>query len=103
MPRQKASQIYEVQSGVRIGVIGLSTIATPETTNGFSGKLFPLYKFLGYKDIVIEESSKLRAQGADAVIVVGHLGNACGKTGNAYGKWTADTKQEDCNNGGEST
>ena len=84
-------------------MIGLSTIATPETTNGFSGKLFPPYKFLDYKDIVIEESRRLREEGANAVVVVGHLGNACGKTGNAYGKWTVNSKQEDCNNGGEST
>ena len=45
--------MYQFKSGIRIGVIGLSTIETPTTTNAFKNKLFPEYKFLDYKDIVI--------------------------------------------------
>ncbi len=41
LPRQKLSQMYEFKSGIRIGVIGLSTIFTPDTTNAFKDKKFP--------------------------------------------------------------
>lgn len=73
----------------------MSTIYTPITTNAFKNHLFPDYKFLDYKDIVVNESKKLRKAGANAVLVVGHLGNDC-NISNAYGKWTKDTKQPDC-------
>jgi hypothetical protein len=46
--------MYEFKSGIRIGVIGLSTIFTPDTTNAFKDKKFPEYKFLNYTAIVIE-------------------------------------------------
>lgn len=46
LPKQKLSQLYEFKSGLRVGVIGLSTIFTPNTTNAFKEKKFPEYKFL---------------------------------------------------------
>lgn len=95
LPKQKLSQMYELKSGIKIGVIGLITIFTPITTSAFKNHLFPDYKFLDYKDIVINESKKLRKAGANAVLVVGHLGNDC-NISNAYGKWTKDSKQPDC-------
>ena len=87
--------MFSFKNGVRIGVIGLSTIFTPITTNAFKNKLFPEYKFLQYKDIVINQSKKLKKEGADVVLVVGHLGNDCNVT-NKYGKWTEATHQPDC-------
>ena len=87
--------MFSFKNGVKIGVIGLSTIFTPITTNAFKNKLFPEYKFLEYKDIVINESKKLKKAGADVVLVVGHLGNDCNTT-NKYGKWTEATHQPDC-------
>ena len=87
--------MYSFNNGVKIGVIGLSTIYTPTTTNAFKNKLFPDYKFLQYKDLVIAESKKLRKEGADVVLIVGHLGNGCNIT-NKYGKWTTETDQPDC-------
>lgn len=87
--------MFEFSSGIRIGVIGLITINTPTTTNAFKNKLFPEYKFLNYTDIVINESKKLKKAGANAVLVVGHLGNDC-NISNKYGRWTKDTKQEEC-------
>ena len=45
--------MYAFSSGIKIGVIGLSTVFTPITTNAFKKGLFPEYKFLDYKDIVI--------------------------------------------------
>lgn len=95
LPQQRISQIYEFKSGIRIGVIGLTTIFTPDTTNAFKQKLFPEYKFLNYTDIVITESKKLKKNGANAVLIVAHVGNDC-TVGNKYGKWTVDTKQEEC-------
>ena len=38
---------------------------------------FPDYEFLPYKDIVIEESKKLRSQGANIVLILSHVGNNC--------------------------
>lgn len=81
-------------------MIGLSTIYTPQTTNAFKEKKFPEYKFLNYTDIVIGESKKLRKAGANAVLIVGHLGNDC-SVGNTYGKWTEDTKQPECGVAGD--
>lgn len=75
MPGQKSSQIYQLASGIKIGVIGLSTLETLTTTAGFSSHKFPDYKFLHYKDIVISEASKLRKNGANAVILLTHVGN----------------------------
>lgn len=95
LPRQKLSKLYSFSSGIKIGVIGLSTIFTPITTNAFKNKLFPDYKFLQYKDIVVSQSQKLKKAGADAVLIVAHLGNDCNVT-NKYGRWTKDTKQEPC-------
>ncbi len=98
LPKQRLSQMYEFPSGIRVGMIGLSTIYTPSTTNGFKDGKFPPYKFLEYKDIVVEESKKLRKGGAHAVLVVGHLGNDCNAS-TVYGKWGVDSKQEDCGKG----
>ena len=87
--------MYTFKNGIKIGVIGLSTIFTPITTNAFKNKLFPEYKFLEYKDVVITESQKLKKAGADAILVLGHIGNSCNIT-NKYGYWTANTDQPKC-------
>ena len=73
-------------------MIGLATLETPTTTAGFEKKLFPAYKFLQYKDIVISEASKLRKKGANAVILVGHVGNQCSNDF-TYGIWKKNTQQ----------
>lgn len=54
LPKQGSSQLYSLASGLKIGVIGLSTTQTPSTTAAFAKKLFPEYKFLSYKQVVIE-------------------------------------------------
>ena len=48
-----------------------------------------------YKEIVIEESKKLKKAKADAVLILAHVGNDCNIT-NKYGFWTKDTIQEPC-------
>ena len=44
---------------------------------------------------MISEAAKLRKNGADAVILVGHVGNACVNKFD-YGIWTKDTPQPEC-------
>lgn len=78
LPNQKSSLILQTANGIKIGVIGLSTLETPSTTSGFSGKDgFPKYRFLEYAKIVEQESMKLKRAGANAVIIVSHIGDAC--------------------------
>ncbi len=77
LPHHKSSQLFTLPNGVKIGVIGLATIETPSTTGGFSGKKFPNYKFLPYKQIVIANSANLRQRGANAVLIVSHVGDDC--------------------------
>jgi hypothetical protein len=36
-------------NGIKIGVIGLSTVETLTTSGGFTGNKFPRYKFMNYK------------------------------------------------------
>lgn len=95
LPKQKLSHIYTFPSGIKIGVIGLSTINTPSTTNAFKNHLFPDYKFLPYKEIVVNQSKALKKAGANAVLILGHVGNDC-TIGNKYGKWTKSTEQPPC-------
>lgn len=76
LPRQKATEIFDLGE-IKIGVIGLSTEESKTSTAGFTSKLFPDYKFLPYTDIVIQRSQELRDQGADAVLIVSHVGNEC--------------------------
>lgn len=79
--------MFLLDSGIKIGVIGLSTVETPATTNGFASNLFPRYQFVNYTSKVIERSAKLRELGANAVLIVSHVGNDCNAT-NKYGLWT---------------
>lgn len=61
-------------AGVRVGVVGVSTIATGETTlaANFRGlAMRPL------ADAIAREAAALRARGAVAVVVLAHAGGAC--------------------------
>jgi 5'-nucleotidase len=60
--------------GAQIGIIGLSTPDTPAVTMGIN------VESLSFTDPIpatIAEARKLRAQGADAVIVIAHMGGRC--------------------------
>jgi len=60
--------------GARIGIIGLSTPDTPAVTMAIN------VESLSFTDPVaatIDEARKLREQGADAVIVIAHIGGRC--------------------------
>ena len=72
LPNQKISNIYKI-GNVKIGVIGLTTV-----------KIYyqhhydiPELEFHEYRDIILEESAKLKSQGANAIILLGHFGLKC--------------------------
>ena len=67
------SRMLEVD-GIKIGVIGVSTVNTPGTTR------YEYVSHLEFRDpvkVVTQESVKLRAQGANAVFVTAHAGTFC--------------------------
>ena len=77
-------------------MIGLATVETPTTTTGFIDHLFPDYEFLQYRNLVLEEATKLRKHGVNAVLLVGHVGDACVSDAE-YGLWTEKNAHgEDC-------
>ena len=80
--------MFTLKNNIKIGVIGLATVETPFTTAGFSKDLFPPYEFLSYSSIVEAESKKLRKNGANAVLLLTHVGDAC-PIDLTYGIWTA--------------
>ena len=72
IPNTRRSQVIQLGDGVKIGVIGLTTTDTPQTSSGFTNHLFPDYQFKDYTNIVIEESKSLRSNGADIVVILSH-------------------------------
>ena len=69
----KRSAIADV-GGVKVGIIGLTTPETPVTTMPVN------VASLSFNDPVkaaVEEAANLRAHGADAVIVIAHMGGRC--------------------------
>ena len=75
-PNQKKSMIIEVGNDefkVKIGIIGLATKETPASTKTHIEEL----SFEDYAKIVNEESKKLKEQGANAIVVLGHIGLYC--------------------------
>jgi 2',3'-cyclic-nucleotide 2'-phosphodiesterase/3'-nucleotidase/5'-nucleotidase len=58
-------------AGLRIGVIGASTVSTPETT--LPANVEP-YEFRDIADVVNELAPRLKAEGADLIVLVVHAG-----------------------------
>jgi 2',3'-cyclic-nucleotide 2'-phosphodiesterase (5'-nucleotidase family) len=97
MPNQHLSKLYHVGE-IRIGVIGLTHIKTPKECSKVSS-----LDFLEYKDIIIEESNKLKSQGAHSVILLAHFGPICHNAPNYEDKSklklrTVNDKQAPCSN-----
>jgi 2',3'-cyclic-nucleotide 2'-phosphodiesterase (5'-nucleotidase family) len=57
-------------TGLKIGIIGLTTLSTPYTTFPENVKD---YYFIPYADAVEKYAPKLKEQGADVIIIVGHI------------------------------
>lgn len=86
----KRSVIVE-RAGAKIGIIGLSTPDTPNVT------LAANVVTLNFGDPVaatVREARALRAQGADAVIVVAHMGGRCRSVEDPHDISSCETKQE---------
>ena len=72
LPNQKISNIYQIGE-VKIGVIGLTTVKIYHQHHYD----FPELEFYEYRDIILEESTKLKSKGANAIILLGHFGLKC--------------------------
>ncbi|MEO1173538.1 MAG: metallophosphoesterase, partial [Myxococcota bacterium] len=73
-PNTHPSLIVE-KGGIKIGLIGGSTTSTPETTKAQN---VVQLAFPDPAPIIVEEAAKLRAQGAELVVFVAHIGSGCG-------------------------
>ena len=96
-PNQNKSQIINIQ-GYKIGIVGLSTIETPFTTGTDISDL----KYEEYERVVKSESIKLKEQGANAIIVLAHVGLYCRGDSNdiklEYKIRDKNTIQSECRN-----
>ena len=94
-PHQKITSMIDIE-GYKIGIIGLSTIETVYTTITDISDL----KYEDYAKIINKESEKLRKEGANAVIVIAHVGLYCRSDSNEikleYKLRDINTKQGQC-------
>lgn len=77
--------------GARVGIIGLSTPDTPAVTMSIN------VESLSFTDPVaatIAEAAELRRQGADAVIVIAHMGGRCTNLVDPHSVDTCETQSE---------
>ncbi len=73
VPWIRADTIVE-RGGVRIGIIGLATVSTPQVT---MARNVANLRFPAPAPIVNARAKALRARGADVVIVIAHAGASC--------------------------
>jgi len=73
LPNKSSSKIFTMKSGIKIGVIGLTTYETL-FNNAHPPKNFEVKDY--YKT-TIRETNKLRTEGVDAVILLTHIGTHC--------------------------
>jgi 2',3'-cyclic-nucleotide 2'-phosphodiesterase (5'-nucleotidase family) len=69
-----------VRGDLKIGVVGVATVVTPSTTRASN---VANLRFLDPAPIVDSVTRRLRARGADYVVVVAHAGAFCDRTGAA--------------------
>ncbi|MEP6998983.1 MAG: 5'-nucleotidase C-terminal domain-containing protein [bacterium] len=67
-----------VRGALKIGVIGIATVLTPSTTRA---SMVSDLRFLEPAPIIDSLARRLRARGANYVIVIGHLGAFCDRDG----------------------
>ena len=73
LPNFNRTRILTFENGIKIGIIGLTTLEIEKSkTNNAS-----FLHFQDFYNIVNEESKKLKEQGADAIIILGHFGTSC--------------------------
>ncbi len=75
LPNRSSSKLFEFLDGkIKIGVIGLTTLDTYQTTAGFS---IDKFKIIPYREIIETLSKELKSKGAQAVLIVSHVGMNC--------------------------
>jgi 5'-nucleotidase len=77
--------------GARIGIIGLSTPDTPNVTMGAN---VASLDFTDPIPVTVQAARELRNQGADAVIVIAHIGGRCTKMDEPHDLATCDRNAE---------
>jgi 5'-nucleotidase len=77
--------------GVRVGILGLST---PDTPNVTTASNVASLDFLDPLPAAIDEAAKLRANGADAVIAIAHIGGKCKEEGDPDDLSKCDATQD---------
>ena len=73
-PRNIQPSTMLTVAGVRVGLVGVTTMSTPQTTdprNLVTLEVKPL------RDAVVREATRLRAAGATVVVVLAHAGGSC--------------------------
>jgi 5'-nucleotidase len=75
----------------RVGIIGLSTPDTPAVTMAINVESL---SFTDPVEATIVEAGKLRAQGADAVIVIAHIGGRCTDMSDEHALASCETQAE---------
>ncbi len=78
-------------AGVKVGVVGLSTVDTPRTTIGSNVKDLI---FTPLPDAVLREAKALREAGAMAVVVTAHAGGKCAELADPTKLDSCDTDAE---------
>ncbi|HET7436295.1 MAG TPA: 5'-nucleotidase C-terminal domain-containing protein [Thermoanaerobaculia bacterium] len=77
--------------GVKVGIIGLSTPDTPNVTMSANVQTLD---FLDPVPVTIAAAKALRAMGADAVIVIAHIGGRCTDISETHSLASCDRQQE---------
>ena len=101
------SVIKEV-AGIKVGIIGLTTIETPFTTRPDFIRGYGFGDIKGLRDVTVQEAKNLRKRGAEIVLIAGHIpvlcdghGKAAKKPDDAMQVWTPSTHQTACNRSDE--
>jgi len=96
-PNTLPSKLF-LRGGVRVGVIGLSTLDTPTTTRAENVKTLT---FASLKEATLREAKALRAQGAQILLITGHVGIGCQpgrvSSGHVFRKLSDDQGECDVN------
>lgn len=77
--------------GARVGIIGLSTPDTPNVTMGIN---VASLNFTDPVEATLQAARELRTQGADAVIVIAHIGGRCTKMDEPHDLASCDRNAE---------
>lgn len=77
---------------VKVGFVGSTTILTSISTSGDLSDI----KFVDYLPCIIKESNKLKEKGADAIVLIAHIGTKCVTTDSYTNKLRYYKDTEEC-------